>query len=158
MKPLRGASGGQSILETVLLLPLLLILLAGGFWSFRNLSLSGASESAAHAHLLRTGRTLPSIGTLLSRTIHPEDDAVKLQGGNAPLSPGLPLFGGMEGNTLASATVACPKEQAGAFLDLPAHRVRREAEGAVDCWGKGTKSGSTLRGTVNAILLTGVLR
>ncbi len=158
MKPSTRASCGQSILETVLLLPLLLVLLAGGYWSFRNLSLAGASESAAHAHLLRTGRRLPSIELRLARTIRPEDNTVVLRGGSDPLSAGLPLFGGMAGNTVTSVTAACRKEQAGAFIGLPAHDVRREAEGAVDCWGKDTKSGSIIRGTVNAILLTGAIR
>jgi hypothetical protein len=51
-----------------------------------------------------------------------------------------------------------PRETGGAFIDLPDHDIRREAEGAVDCWGKETKSGSIIRGTVNAILLTGAFR
>lgn len=152
------ASGGQSILETVLLLPLLLVLLAGAYWSFRNLSLSNAAESAAHAHLLRTGRRLPSAESRLARTIHPEDNSVRFHGGNGPLSVNLPLFGGMAGNTVASVTAACRREQAGAFIDLPAHDVRREAEGAVDCWGKGTKSGSIIRGAVDAVLIAGAFR
>jgi len=46
----------------------------------------------------------------------------------------------------------------GAFIDLPSHNVRREAEGAVDCWGKETGSGSTIRAAVGGILLTGALR
>ncbi len=158
MKAPTRASGGQSVLETVLLLPPLLVLLAGGYWSFRNLSLSGAAESAAHAHLLRTGRRFPSIESPLSRTIHSGDNTVRLRGGNDPLSAGIPPFGGMAGNTVASVTAACRGKQAGAFIDLPDHDIRREAEGAVDCWGKETKSGSIIRGTVNAILLTGAFR
>ncbi len=152
------ASEGQSVLETVLLLPLLLILLAGGYWSFRNLSLSGAAESAAHAHLLRTGRRLPSIEPSLARTIHHGDNTVRLHGRNGPVMSGLPLFGGMSGTTAAEAAVACRKERAGAFPGLPDHNLRRDAEGAVDCWGKGTRSGSVIRGTVNAILLIGAFR
>jgi hypothetical protein len=144
--------------ETVLLLPLLLILLAGGFWVSRELSLTGASESAAHAHLLRTGRELRSIRSRLSPTIHPDGGTVRIRGGNRSLAAKLPLFGGMAGNTVSSADVSCPKEPVGAFLDLPAHDVRRTAEGAVDCWGETTGSGSKIRGTVDGILLTGVLR
>lgn len=158
MKERTRAYGGQSVLETVLLLPLLLVLLAGGYWSYRNLSLSGAAESAVHAHLLRTGRRLPPIESRLARTVHPEDNAVRLRGGSDPVAAGLPLFGGMAGNTVASVTAACRREQSGAFIDLPGHDVRRSAEGAVDCWGKGTESGSIIRGTVNVILLTGAFR
>ena len=149
---------GQSIVETVLLLPLLLILLAGGYWAFRNLSFSGAAESASHAHLLRTGRNLSSIKNRLSRTIHPDDNTVLLRSGGHSQAPPLPLFGGLAGNTLASTTVSCPKGPVGAFIDLPSHNVRREAEGAVDCWGKETGSGSTIRAAVGGILLTGALR
>lgn len=149
---------GQSILETILLLPVLLVLLAGGYWSYRQLSLSGSAESAAHAHLLRTGRNLPSIGSRLARTIHPADNAVRLHGGNDPLVAQLPLFRNMSGRTVASADVSCPKEAGEEFFDLPRHNAHRVAEGAVDCWGKGTRSGSTIRRTVRGILLTGALR
>lgn len=158
MRTRLAPSAGQSIVETVLLLPLLLILLAGGFWAFRNLSLAGASESAAHAHLLRTGRDHRSITSRLSPTIHPDGSTVRIRGGNDSLVASLPLFSGMSGNTVASAAVSCPKEQAGAFMDLPAHDVRRTAEGAVDCWGEDTRSGSRIRGTVTVILLSGALR
>ncbi len=149
---------GQSVVETVLMLPLLLVLLAGGYWSYRQLSLSGSTESAAHAHLLRTGRNLPSIGSRLARTIHPSDNAVRFNVRNGPLAEQFPLFRGMAGRTVASVEVSCPKDPVGGFIDLPRHDARRNAEGSVDCWGKGTRSGSTIRRTVSGILLTGALR
>jgi hypothetical protein len=144
--------------ETVLLIPLLLILLAGGFWSFRSLSLSGAVESASHAHLLRTGRNLSSLESRLSKTIHPGDNTVRLEAGSQSLAAGLPLFGGMAGNNIASAAVSCRKEQVGGFVELPSHNVRRDSEGAVDCWGKSTRSGSTIRRIVSGIVLAGAVR
>ncbi|MEW6720166.1 MAG: hypothetical protein AB1346_06940 [Thermodesulfobacteriota bacterium] len=64
----------------------------------------------------------------------------------------------MSGRTVASAAVSVEREQVGGFIDLPFHVIRREAEGAVDCWGKGTKSGSTIRRTVQAVVLAGALR
>ena len=149
---------GQSLVETIILLPLLLILLAGGWWAFRDLSLSGAAESAAHTHFLRTGRALPSIAPKLSRTIHTGDKAVRLEGGNRALAVKVPLFGGLSGNTVASANVSSPKEQVGVFNDLPDHDLRRESEGAVDCWGRNSRSGSTIERTVLGILATGALR
>ncbi|MBE0602585.1 MAG: pilus assembly protein [Deltaproteobacteria bacterium] len=158
MRTLPEPSRGQSIVETVLLIPLLLILLAGGYWSFRSLSLSGAAESASHTHLLRTGRNLSSLESRLSKTIHPGNDTVRLAAGSRSLAAGLPLFGGMAGNNIASAAVSCPKEQVGGFVDLPSHDVRRDAEGAVDCWGKNTRSGTKIRGIVSGIVLTGAVR
>jgi hypothetical protein len=144
--------------ETALLLPLLLILLAGGWWAFRNLSVSSAAESAAHAHLLRTGRGISSIASKISPTLHSDGDRVRINGGNRSLSTKLPLFGGVSGNTNAYAAVSFPREQVGGFIDLPDHDIRREAEGAVDCWGKNSRSGSTVRGTVLGILATGAFR
>ena len=149
---------GQSVVETALLLPLLLILLGGGYWFYRNLSLSSSAESAAHAQMLRAGRGQAEIGPRLSGTIHPGDNVAHIEARSDPLIGEVPLFGGLTGRTTASAAVSLGKEPVGAFLDLPTHALPREAEGAVDCWGKGTPSGATVRRTVQGILLTGVLR
>ena len=149
---------GQSLVETVLVLPLLLILLCGGYWFYRNLSLSSSAESAAHTQMLRAGRHLAGIEPRLSRTIHPGDNVVHIEAHNDPLIGEVPLFLGLAGRTIASADVSLGKEPVGAFLDLPSHALRREAGGAVDCWGKETPSGSTVQRTVHGILLTGVLR
>ena len=158
MKSRHTTPCGQSLVETVLVLPLLLILLGGGYWFYRNLSLSSSAESAAHAQMLRAGRRLGGIEPRLSGTIHPGGDVVHIEAHNDPLIGEVPLFRGLAGRTTAAAAVSLGKEPVGAFLDLPSHALRREAGGAVDCWGKGTPSGSTVRRTVQGILLTGVLR
>lgn len=158
MKSHRTSPCGQSLVETALVLPLLLILLGGGYWFYRNLSLSSSAESAAHAQMLRAGRRLAGIEPRLSGTIHPGDNVVHIEAHNDPLIGEVPLFGSLAGRTIASANVSLEKEPVGAFLDLPSHALRREAEGTVDCWGKESPSGSTVRRTVQGILLTGVLR
>jgi hypothetical protein len=158
MKSHRTSPCGQSLVETALVLPLLLILLGGGYWFYRNLSLSSSAESAAHAQMLRAGRRLAGIEPKLSGTIHPGDNVVRIEAHNDPLIGEVPLFGGLAGRTTASADVTLGKEPVGAFLDLPSHALRGEAEGAVDCWGKETHSGATVRRTVQGILLTGALR
>jgi TadE-like protein len=158
MRSRRTSPCGQSLVETVLALPLLLILLGGGYWFYRNLSLSSSAESAAHAQMLRAGRRLAGIEPRLSGTIHPGNDVVHIEAHNDPLIGEVPLFRGLAGRTIASAGVSLGKEPVGAFLDLPSHALRRETGGAVDCWGKGTPSGSTVQRTVEGILLTGVLR
>jgi hypothetical protein len=158
MRRHRTSPRGQSLVETVLVLPLLLILLGGGYWFYRNLSLSSSSESAAHAQMLRAGRRLAGIEPRLSGSIHPVDNVVHIEAHNDPLIGEVPLFRGLEGRTTASVDVSLGKEPVGAFLDLPSHALRREADGAVDCWGRETPSGSTVRRTVQGILGTGVLR
>ncbi len=158
MKPLWNHRGGQCLAESVLLLPMLLVLLAVGYWTFRHFAFSGSAESAAHARLLRTGRKLASIDSSLSRTIHPGNGTVRFREADAPPAGRIPMFRGMAGTTVCSADVSIPPEPIGAFLELPSHAVRREAEGAVDCWGRNTKSGTTIRRTVQAASLKGVVR
>ena len=149
---------GQSVVETVLVLPLLLILLGGGYWCYRNLSLSSSAESAAHAQMLRSGRRLPGIEPRLSATIHPADNVGRIGAHNDPLIGEVPLFRGLAGRTVATADVSVGSDLVGAFLALPSHVLRREAEGAVDAWGKETPSGKTVRRTVQGIVLSGALR
>lgn len=158
MKSRRESLCGQSLVETVLVLPLLLILLGGGYWCYRNLSLSSSAESTAHAQMLRAGRRMAGIEHRLSGTIHPGDNVAHIEAHNDPLIGEVPLFRGMAGRTIAFADASLGKEPVGAFVDLPSHALRREAVGAVDCWGKETPSGSTVRRTVQGILLTVVLR
>jgi hypothetical protein len=158
MKNRRNSSGGQTIVETLLVLPLLLILLGGGYWFYRDLSLSSSAESATHTQMLRSGRRQAGIESRLSGTIHPGDNVARIEAHNDFLIGEIPLFRGLAGRTVASANISLGKEPVGAFLDLPSHTLRREAEGAVDCWGKETPSGSTVRRTVQGILLTGALR
>ena len=158
MKSRRISPCGQSLVETVLVLPLLLILLGGGYWLYRDLSLYSAAEVAAHAQMLRAGRRLAGIEPRLSGAIHPGEDVAHIEAHNDPLIGEVPLFRGLAGRTIASVDVSLGKEPVGAFLDLPSHALRREADGAVDCWGRETPSGSTVRRTVQGILATGVLR
>ena len=158
MKNRRNSPTGQSLLETALALPLLLILLGGGYWFYRDLSLSSSAESVAHAQMLRAGRRLPGIGPRLSGSIHPGDNVARVEVRNEPLIGDVPLFRGLAGRTIGSASVSLGNEPVGAFSDLPSHALQREAEGSVDCWGKVSPSGATVRRTVQGILLTGVLR
>jgi hypothetical protein len=158
MIPRRNPSGGQTLVESILLLPPLLALLAGGYWAFRHTALCGSTESAVQAHLLRAGRKYPSIESGLSGTIHPGDASIRFRATDASLGRQVPLFRGMSGTTVGSADVSCPLDPVGGFLELPPHTVRREAEGAVDCWGKDSRSGATIRRTVQGVVITGFLR
>jgi hypothetical protein len=158
MIPHRNPSSGQSLVESMLLLPPLLVLLAGGYWAFRHFTLCGSTESAVQTCLLRAGRKFPSIESRLARTIHKGDASIRFRATDASLGGRVPLFRGMSGNTVGLAEVSCPVEPVGAFSGLPSHGVRREAEGAVDCWGKNSKSGSMIRRTVQGVLITGFIR
>ncbi|GAB4238688.1 MAG: hypothetical protein OHK0028_16370 [Deltaproteobacteria bacterium] len=149
---------GQSVVETALALPLLLALMAGGYWCYRNLSLSSSAESAAHAQMLRAGRRLAAIDRRLSATILPCDNAVRMEAHAEPLAGPVPFFGSLSGRTAAGVDVSLGKEPVGAFLDMPSHAVRKVAEGSVDCWDKGTSSASKVRRIVLGVVATGVIR
>jgi len=144
--------------ETALLLPVLLVLLAGGYWSFRHFAYAGAAESGAQALLLRRGRGQAPIDADLARTITPDVSAVRFRGTDTEVFGPVPLFRGMTGTTVGTVELHRDRELAGAFLTLPAHSMRREAEAAVDCWGEGTRSGSTIRCAVTTVVLTGWLQ
>jgi hypothetical protein len=146
------------LLETALALPLLLALLAGGYWVCADLFLSGAAESAAHAHLLRSGRGQPGIEGPLAATVLPRGEGVEWSGGNRPLAGGYPLFPGLSGRTAASLRYTLHRGDVGGYSDLPPHRGSRGREATVDCWGGNTPSGKKVRRFIQGILLTGALR
>ena len=150
-------NSGQSLVETIILTPLIFILLAGGWWAYQNISLSDAAESAAHVHLLRVGRNIAPIASELSKTIHHGENTVKFESGNRRLFGLIPYFSGLSGNTVASAGVSCQTVQMGSFIDLPDHNLKREAEGAVDCWDKNTRTGKTVKKAIIGAIAFGIL-
>lgn len=154
----RTPSCGQSIVETVVLLPVILALMAGAYWSYRQLAISGSAESASMTCMIRSGRKMAGIDDRLSRTILPGGEGVAIQAVDEPLAGQVPLFRGTTGRTKASVNASTQAQAVGGFLELPRHEVRRDSEGAVDCWGNDTRSGKTARKTVLGIVASGALR
>ena len=149
---------GQSLLETVLVLPLVLAVLALGYWGFRRISLEGAAMSAAQAQLLRTGRGQPDITAALATSVHPGGEGVTVSGRNGPLSAGVLPFSGLSGHTASTVEVSRRPECVGSYLEPPSHEFRAGAEGTVDCWGAGSRSGRNVRRGVRALVASGALR
>lgn len=154
----RRNSRGQSLLETALALPLVLALLAGGYWVCTELFLSGAAESAAHAKLLRSGRGQHGIDSPLAETVLPGGTGVDVSGENRSLAGGFPLFPGLSGRTAASVGYTLHRDDVGAYLDIPSHRGTIAREATVDCWSGTSPSGKKVRRVIQGILLTGALR
>ena len=157
MRRLRD-SGGQSLVETAIALPLLLILLAGGYWGFRRLSLEGAATAAAQAQLLRAGRMQTDISTALAASVLPGGKGVAISARGTPLAQRVPLFSGLSGRTVSSVDVSRGADAIGGYLDLPPHEFRAGREAAVDCWGSGSRSGRNVRRVVRSALVAGGLR
>lgn len=150
--------GGQSLVETAIVLPLLLVLLAGGYWGFRRLSLEGAATSAAQTHLLRTGRMQTDVSKSLAASVLPGGDGVTISATEQPLVQRVPPFSGLAGRTLSSVDVSRRNDAIGGCLELPGHEFRASREGAVDCWGIASRSGRNIRRVVRASLAAGALR
>lgn len=149
---------GQSLVETAIALPVLLVLLAGGYWGFRRLSLEGAATSAAQAHLLRAGRSQPDISKGLAASVAPGGEGVAVSARETPLAQGIPPFSGLAGLTVSSVDVSRRSDPIGGFLKLPFHEFQATREGAVDCWERGSRSGRNVRRAVRATLAAGALR
>jgi len=150
--------GGQSLVETAIVLPLLLVLLAGGYWVFRRLTLEGAAMSAAQAHLLRAGRAQTDVAASLAATVLPGGKGVSVSARNESLAGGVPFFSGLAGRTVSSVDVSRRADAVGVYLELPPHEFRARREGAVDCWGSGSRSGRNVRRVVRTALITGAVR
>jgi hypothetical protein len=151
-------SGGQSLVETAIVLPLLLALLAGGYWGFRRLTLEGAAMSAAQAQLLRAGRAQTDVATSLAASVLPGGEGVSVSARNESLAGGVPPFSGLAGRTVSSVDVSRRADAVGGYLELPRHEFRASREGAVDCWGSGSRSGKNVRRVVRTTLIAGAVR
>jgi hypothetical protein len=151
-------SKGQSLVETAIMLPLLLVLLAGGYWGFRRLSLEGAATSAAQAQLLRAGRAQADMTTSLAASVLPGGGGVSVSARHEALAGGVPPFSGLAGRTVSSVDVSRRSDAIGGFMELPRHEFGASREAAVDCWGSGSRSGRNVRRAVRAALIAGAFR
>jgi len=151
-------AGGQSLVETAIALPLLLLLLAGGYWGFRRLSLEAAAMSAAQAQLLRAGRMQTDVSKALAASVLPNGEGVAVSARSGSSAPRVPPFSGLAGRTVSSVDVSRRADAVGGYLELPTHEIRAGREAAVDCWGSGSRSGRNVRRVVRTALIAGALR
>ena len=152
-------SKGQSLVETAVALPVLLILLAGCYVCCRSVFLVSAAESAAHTELLRAGRGLPGLERKMSESIAEDRNIVAIRSdtnGNTRLLPS--PFPSLSGRTKATSDIRKRWEESIGYADLPALQTSRAAEGSIDCWGMQTVSGKKVRGLVGGYVATGILR
>lgn len=140
---------GQAILEAALVLPLLLILLAGIYVACRSASLRSAAESAAFAQLLREGRRQPSIREKITGSLLPGGRGALLHTERKRTVPMIPSFlPSPEGRTRCAAQLRKEWKEAGQIASWPSLEIAQTVEASVDCWEKRTPSG---RKTLNAV-------
>jgi len=149
---------GQALLEIVLLIPVLLVLLLGGYASTRTSILKSRAESASFTETLRVGRNYRRIERELSISILPEEEGVDILSGRNRGSRLLPApFPSLAGSTTASVKVRKRWNEIGAPRWMPTVRILQQTESNVDCWGKDTSSGKRVHQWVQGIVLLGVI-
>lgn len=150
---------GQSLVEVALLLPVLLLLLAGGYVCCRSAFLVSAAETAARTEALRSGRRQPGIEKMMSDSIMAGGDGITIRPEDSDRSRLLPSpFPSMTGRTKGIVEIRKPWTEAGFASNLPELQAVRAVEASVDCWDKGSASGKKVNGFVRGIVATGILR
>lgn len=153
-----NSTGGQGLVEVALVLPFMLLLLAGSYVCCRATFLHSAAESAAQTESIRAGRQLPEIGAEMSRDILPQGHGVAIRqetAGNVGLLP-IPVPS-LSGRT--KGIVEIREEMAGisGFPSVPPLLVSRLSEASVDCWERRSRSGKKIRYIITGYVLTGAL-
>ena len=140
---------GQAILEAALVLPCLLVLLAGIYVASRSASLRSAAESAAFSQLLREGRRQPSIREKIAGSLLPGERGALLRTERKRAVPMIPSFlPAPEGRTRSTVQLRKEWKEAGRIASWPSLEIVRTVEASVDCWEKRTPSG---RKTLDAV-------
>ncbi len=150
---------GQTLVEMVLALPILLILLLGAYASTRTAFLKSRAESAAFTEALRVGRNLRGIERELSESIIPESKTVTIRAerkGNSRLLPSpFPLLAGKTASTVEVRKHW--KEIEGAQW-LPPVKISQKTELHVNCWGQDSSSGKSIRRYIRGLVALGAIR
>jgi hypothetical protein len=150
---------GEVLLETAILLPSLLLLLAGSYVCSRAVILRGAAESAAHAEAIRAGRGLVGIEKKMASSLLPRGEGVEIRAGNGSGARLLPApFPALSGRAKGTVEIRKDWKEAGSIADFPGLRISRTAEMTADDWSKDSKSGKNIRRTVKMIVAAGILR
>ena len=151
--------GGQVFLEVALALPILLIIILGGYASARTAFLTSRSESGTFTLAVRAGRNLSRVERELSRSILPDDGTVDMRMEQKSRVPFFPVAAPqLAGRTTATVEVRKQWIEVGAPQWLPAANIHQKTEMHVDCWGKESSSGKRVRRWVRGLVVLGATR
>jgi hypothetical protein len=152
------SGSGQGLVEVALVLPVMLLLLAGCYVCCRATFLHSAAESAAQTEAIRAGRQLPGIEGKMTGGILPQGHGVIIRpesSGNAgKLS--IPVRS-LAGRTKGIVEIREEREGIGGFPYFPPLQVSRLSETSVDCWEKKSGSGKKIRYFISGYVATGIL-
>jgi hypothetical protein len=152
-------NNGQGLVEAALVLPVLLLLLAGGYVCCRAAFLHSAAESAAQTEALRVGRRLASLKHRISEDILPSESSVVVRSESAGKGRLLPApFPSLAGRTRGIVEVRKGWEEAGRGADFPDIAIVRSSEASIDCWDQRSGSGKKIRLVIDGYAASGFFR
>lgn len=158
MKRNRDRSSGNAIVESLVVLPILLLLLAGIVASGNQLSMLSLSESASHAEALRNSRSQSSCASAWNGFLPVEESRFRFEassGSDAGILPSpFPSLAGRSSVSVVLDRDWDPLTHAGIGLDRQ-HLSRTDSLSG-DCWGGGSKSGKKIKTTVKLLVGTGI--
>jgi hypothetical protein len=159
MTPGNRHDGGNAILETLVLLPVVSLLLVGIIASGNQLSMLSAAESAAHAEALRSARAQTSQAPAWNRFFPDNEERFRFDSSSGSGSRILPSpFPALAGRASVSVILDRkwdPLTRSGIGLDR--QRVMRSDTVSGDCWAGSSGSGKKIKSTVKLLVGTGVL-
>lgn len=150
---------GQGLVETALVLPVLVLVLAGTYVCWRTIFLHAAAESASKTESFRFGRSLAGIEDKIAADILPNRERVDIHAetgggrGNFPIP--LPS---LAGRTKGTAVIREGWEEESAIPGIRSQSIVRSSEASVDCWDKKSASGGKIRLAIGGYVATGVFR
>jgi hypothetical protein len=150
---------GQGLVETALVLPVLVLLLAGAYLCCRAILLHAAAESASKTESFRSGRSLAGIEDKIAADILPNLQQIDIRsetGGGRGIIP-IPLPS-LAGRTKGTAEIREGWEENIAIPGVRSLSIVRTSEASVDCWDKKTASGGKIRLAIGGYVATGAFR
>lgn len=150
---------GQGLVETALVLPALVLLLAGTYLCCRAIFLHAAAESASKTVSFRSGRSLAGIEDKIAADILPNRQQIDIRaetGGGRGILP-IPLPS-LAGRTKGTAEIREGWEENSANSGVRSLSIVRTSEASVDCWDKKTASAGKIRLAIGGYVATGAFR
>lgn len=150
---------GQGLVETALVLPVLVLVLAGTFLCCRAIFLHAAAESASMTESLRFGRRLAGIEDKVAADILPNREGIDIRAETGVGRGVFPIpLPSLAGRTKGIAEIREGWEKDGANPGARSQTIARASEASIDCWDKNSSSGGKIRLGIGGYVATGVFR
>ncbi len=155
----KNRAPGQALVETLVLVPTLLIILAGILALGNHLSMLSIAESAAHSEALRIARKQPGCSAEWNRLLPAAECGFRFDQAGKKITGSLfPLPLSLDGRTTVSTSLDRPWDPSTqGMLGWDRQRLSRTGIVSGDCWNAASPSGGRIRRAVTVLVATGAL-